>query len=65
MEKPADIKAFTAKMDQILIEKGMAEPGDPVIIVAGEPLGEPHVTNTIVLHQIGQVCQVRGLAKPV
>lgn len=64
MAKPADIKTFTAQMDLYLLEKGLVEPGDPIIIVAGEPLGEPFVTNTIVLHQIGQVCQVRGLAQP-
>lgn len=65
MAKPADIKTFTVKMDQYLLEKGLVELGDPVVIVAGEPLGEAYVTNTIVLHQIGQVCQVRGLANPV
>lgn len=64
MEKPADIKTFTAQMDHYLMSHGLVEAGDPIVIVAGEPLGEPLVTNTIVLHQAGQVCRVKGLAQP-
>jgi pyruvate kinase len=64
MDRPVDIKSFTEQMDRYLLERNLVELGDPVVVVAGEPMGEAHVTNTIVLHQVGQVCQVRGLAQP-
>ena len=56
MASPGDIEDFVAAADRLLIDQGWAEPGDAVVIVAGEPLDAPGVTNTLRIHYVGGQC---------
>jgi pyruvate kinase len=53
MDPPASIGAFTKIIDGCLQESGRAEKGDTCLIVAGEPLGEAGVTDSITIHTVG------------
>ena len=53
MTPPGDIEDFAAAADQLLIDHGWAEPGDAILIVAGEPLDTPGLTNTLRIHHVG------------
>ncbi len=64
MERPADGEEFIAKADAVIQSRGWAKVGDPIVIVKGEPLGMPGVTNHIVIHYVGDVVRLRWRAKP-
>ena len=59
MERPPDSTAFLERLDILLLENGWAENGDAVVVVKGEPLGTPGVTNQTLIHYVGDVCRVR------
>jgi pyruvate kinase len=52
MEKPAGTAAFIKATDARLRDSGWAEPGDPVVVVVGEPIGEADYTNSIRIHTV-------------
>ncbi|MEE9404233.1 MAG: pyruvate kinase, partial [Algisphaera sp.] len=58
MKRPDDGAAFVEAVDELLIENGWAAPGDAVVIVKGDPLGIPGVTNQIRIHYVGDVCRL-------
>ncbi len=58
LPQPADPEDFVAAVDTILQEQQWAQPGDPVVIVKGSPLGAPGVTNKIRIHYVADVCRV-------
>lgn len=58
MDRPRDSNSFLEAIDHLLIEKGWCESGDPVVVVKGEPLGRPGVTNQVVLHYIGDIARL-------
>jgi pyruvate kinase len=47
------------QVDRTLIENGTARPGDYVVIVAGSPPGIPGSTNTLRVHQLGSLQDLR------
>jgi pyruvate kinase len=47
-----DTDTMMRQVDRALIERGLASPGDRVVVVAGTPPGVPGSTNTIRLHHI-------------
>lgn len=59
MPIPDDIPMFIRQMDTLLIERAWAQLGDRIVVVAGEPIGAPGVTNSVTIHRVGDVCQVR------
>ena len=63
LPRPADSIAFLESIDAMLIERRWAEPGDAIVVVKGEPLGIPGVTNEIRIHYIGDVCRITWHAK--
>lgn len=65
MDRPADTPAFLSNVDALLLQAGWAEPGDALVIVKGEPLGLPGVTNQILIHYLGDVCRLTWHAKDV
>ncbi|HET8550841.1 MAG TPA: pyruvate kinase [Bryobacteraceae bacterium] len=44
-----------AVMDRTLLEKELAQKGDGVVFVAGQPIGRPGTTNLIKLHRVGEL----------
>ncbi|MBB6429578.1 pyruvate kinase [Algisphaera agarilytica] len=58
MKRPADTAEFLESVDTLLTENHWANPGDAVVIVKGEPLGTPGVTNMIRIHYVGDVCRI-------
>jgi pyruvate kinase len=44
-----------AQMDRLLIDRGLLHLGDPVVFVAGQPIGRPGTTNLMKLHRIGEL----------
>ncbi|MEM9295302.1 MAG: pyruvate kinase, partial [Planctomycetota bacterium] len=58
MERPPDRAAFLAEIDKLLLESGLGETGDPVVVVKGDPLGIPGVTNVVRIHYLGDVCRL-------
>ena len=41
-----------AMMDKTLVARGVAKPGEMVIFLAGQPIGKPGSTNTMILHKV-------------
>jgi pyruvate kinase len=41
-----------AMMDLTLVQKGLAKPGEMVVFLAGQPIGKPGSTNTMILHKV-------------
>jgi len=41
-------------VDAFVISSGLASPGDPVLFLAGKPLGTPKVVNTITTRRVGE-----------
>ena len=52
VETPADTESFIAEIDRTIINHGWAEPGEAVLVVSGEPVGTPGVTNSTRIHEI-------------
>lgn len=53
MERPADLGAFTRAADAWLLSSGWADPGDPFILLAGNPIGQVRATNSLAIHRVG------------
>ena len=58
MKRPKDTAAFLSSVDELLLGNHWSEPGDAVVIVKGEPLGTPGITNKIRIHYVGDVCRI-------
>ena len=60
MDRPGqnDPNRWLNDIDALLLRRGWAQEGDPVVVVKGEPLGNPGVTNAIRVHYVGDVCRV-------
>ena len=43
-----------AVMDRLLQERGLVKKKDPVVFVAGQPIGRPGTTNMFKVHRIGE-----------
>lgn len=54
MKQPKSGSKFIAEADHMLLEKKWAKKGDPVIIVASEPITKRGITNRVVIHYIGE-----------
>ena len=57
MELPAKREAtlawFNLEVDMDLLELGWVEKGDPILLVAGAPLGKQGSTNAMAVHSVG------------
>ncbi|MDX1682065.1 MAG: pyruvate kinase [Phycisphaeraceae bacterium] len=58
MDKPADTGAFAERIDDQIVQRDWADAGEPIVIVAGEPIGTPGVTNTVLVHYLGEACHL-------
>jgi len=55
---PIDPKLVLETADQILLDRGWAQRGDPVIVARGFPMGVIGTTNTVQVHYVGDVCRI-------
>jgi pyruvate kinase len=51
--RPATLAWFNLEVDMDLLELGWVEKNDPIVLVAGAPLGEQGATNTLAAHRVG------------
>ena len=49
---PQTVDEFVRVTDKLLVSRGLAKADDRVVLVAGQPLGEPGRTNTLVVHVV-------------
>jgi len=49
---PKTVDEFVRVTDELLVSRGLAKANDKVVLVAGQPLGEPGRTNTLVVHVV-------------
>jgi len=54
MEQPVSGSKFIAAVDQLLQQNKWAKEGDPIIIVASDPITKKGITNRVVLHYVGE-----------
>jgi pyruvate kinase len=54
MEQPESGSKFIAAVDELLLRNKWARKGDPVIIVASDPITRRGITNRVVIHYIGE-----------
>jgi pyruvate kinase len=59
MDRPEGSTAFVHAVDGLIREREWAKKGDPIVIVKGEPIGTPGVTNELLIHYLGDVTNVR------
>ena len=52
VSKTHETPSMIAEMDELLIAKGMAKPGDKVVVVYGIPMGVSGKTNTVYVHKV-------------
>ncbi len=46
--------AMIRNVETALLSKNLVKKGDPIVIVAGAPLGKQKATNSIILHKVGE-----------
>jgi pyruvate kinase len=53
---PADGKLSTwnERVDEEIVRRGWAKPGDAVVLIAGRPMGQSKPANTLAVHYVGQ-----------
>jgi pyruvate kinase len=54
------ISAWNTALDKYLVARGLAKPGDPIILLAGHPLGQAKKTNTVAIHKVGDPAGFAG-----
>ncbi|MEM9019429.1 MAG: pyruvate kinase [Planctomycetota bacterium] len=57
-EPPEDSRLILDVSDKVLLERGWAKPGDPIILARGFPMGTPGTTNTVQVHYVGDICRI-------
>ncbi len=55
MKKPGNTAEFVQEIDAMLTENRWAAEGDAVVLVLGEPIGHPGLTNKIRVHYVGDI----------
>ena len=48
------LRDWNAMVDQELLRRALAKPGDPIVLLAGRPLGRAKASNTIAVGKIGE-----------
>jgi pyruvate kinase len=58
MERPANGEEFVCRVEEVVVKDGWARQGDTIVVVRGEPIGTPGVTNELLIHYVGDVCRL-------
>lgn len=54
MKQPASGSRFIAAVDELILREKWAKKGDPIIIVASDPITKRGITNRVVVHLVGE-----------
>lgn len=54
-EAPGGFPAFVRMVEKDLIESGWGHPGTKIVILGGEPFGQPHATSSVVAHVVREL----------
>lgn len=54
MKQPASGSRFIAAVDKLMLKEKWAKKGDPIIIVASDPITKRGITNRVVVHLVGE-----------
>jgi pyruvate kinase len=54
LEQPESGSQFISRINDMLLQNNWANDGDPVIIVASDPITRRGITNRVVIHYIGE-----------
>lgn len=57
-QTPSDPRLMLDTADQILLDRGWADRGDPILVARGFPMGVIGTTNTVQVHYVGDVCRI-------
>ena len=52
---PGHRSEFAILIEQMLLQRGWASRGDRYIALAGKPLGQPGVVNTVAVRRVGEL----------
>ncbi len=55
MDKPKSSMDFINSVDDIVVSNGWLKKGDPIVLVMGEPFGQPGLTNAVRVHYVGDI----------
>ena len=55
---PIDSRLMLDTVDKVLLERGWADRGDPILVARGFPMGVAGTTNTVQVHYVGDVCRI-------
>jgi pyruvate kinase len=54
MKQPRSGSKFITAVDEMLLKNKWAKKGDPIIIVASDPITKVGITNRVVIHYLGE-----------
>lgn len=54
------LSEWNESVDAFLVRRGLCKAGDPLVLVAGRPLGSAKATNTIAIHRVGESAGFRN-----
>ena len=52
MPRPDITSTFICRVDDLILAQGWAQPGDPIVVVSGQPFGRPGLTNDLRIHYV-------------
>lgn len=53
MRLPGSLDEFTRMIDEMLLHHGWVERGEPIVMLAGHPIGKSGATNSLAVHYVG------------
>ena len=60
MSPPSGMASLVEQVDGFVQEKGFAEAGDRIVVVAGSSLGTPSTMNGVIIHTVGEIWATPG-----
>jgi pyruvate kinase len=53
LQRPKLTTSFIKEVDQLILDQGWADTGDPIVVVSGQPFGRSGLTNDLRIHYVG------------
>jgi pyruvate kinase len=62
MDEPASSEEFMARADEVLLDRGWAQSGDPVVVVLGTTMAQTSITDKVCIRHVGD--PIQGFSRP-